>query len=114
MNTTQLPLPGMAPVEIPPVLRILALARRCLAAFPECGQSWSLTIEWGMKQLGLQQTWTTEARAIDDEMERVAPLLAECLRNDPPAKRRQVWQAWQETHRRSEALAAQINPAPHA
>ena len=49
-----------------------------------------------------------DAAAIDDEMERVAPDLAECLRQVPPDVRRRILRAVNETHRRSETLAAEL------
>jgi hypothetical protein len=93
-----------------PVLRIQALATRALSAFPECGLSWGLIRDWALEQCGLQRRWAGDVRAIDDEMERVAPLLAECLQNDPPAKRRAIWLAWKETHARTELRAREISP----
>jgi hypothetical protein len=93
-----------------PLSRIQSLATRALAAFPECSLSWSLILEWAREQLGCHRRWSGDARAIDDEMERIAPELAECLQNDPPAKRTRIWLAWKETHARTELLAAQIRP----
>lgn len=91
-----------------PVSRIAALAARALAAFPECTLSWSLIVEWCKEHILLQRRWSRDALAVDDEMERCAPELAECLSNDPPAKRRKIWLAWKETHRRTQALAAEL------
>lgn len=91
-----------------PLQRIHRLAARALAAFPECTLSWSLVVEWCKEHLLLQRRWSREALAIDDEMERVAPDLADCLRNDPPGKRRKIWLAWKETNRRTRALAQEL------
>lgn len=91
-----------------PVSRIQRIAARALSVFPECSLSWSLVVEWCKEHLLLQRRWSREALAIDDEMERVAPDLAECLRNDSPALRRKIWVAWKETHRRTQALANEL------
>lgn len=91
-----------------PVSRIQRIAARALSVFPECSLSWSLVVEWCKEHLLLQRRWSREALAIDDEMERVAPDLAECLRNDSPAMRRKIWVAWKETHRRTQALANEL------
>jgi hypothetical protein len=107
MNTVQHSASPVSGIRSP-VSRVLALATRALAAFPECTLSWSLVVEWCKEHLLLQKRWRSEALAIDDEMEREAPLLAECLQNDPPHRRRRVWAAWKETHRRTQALAAQL------
>ncbi|MES2571082.1 MAG: hypothetical protein V4710_13630 [Verrucomicrobiota bacterium] len=112
MNTPPASPSPVSSVSCPlsPVSRIHRLAARALAAFPECTLSWSLVVEWCREHLLLQRRWSREALAIDDEMERVAPDLADCLRNDPPAKRRKIWVAWKETHRRTRALAEHLQP----
>ncbi len=93
--------------------RIHRLAARALSVFPECAITWSLVVEWCKEHILLQRRWSRDALAIDDEMERVAPELAECLSNDPPSKRRKIWLAWKETHRRTQALAAELStPSP--
>lgn len=104
MNTTpHLPSPAASPVQ-----RIFRLSTRALAAFPECKLSWSLVADWCREHLLLQHRWSFDARAVDDEMQRVAPELATCLRNDPPAQRRRIMKAIEETHRRSEKLAKEM------
>jgi hypothetical protein len=111
MNTPapSTPVSGLSTVAAPsPLARIHRLASRALCAFPECTLSWSLVVQWCREHLLLQRRWSREALAIDDEMERAAPELADCLANDPPAKRRKIWLAWKETHRRTQALAQQL------
>lgn len=110
MNTSSHPMlaPAASAAPASPVQRIHGLALRALAAFPECRLSWSLVVEWCKEHVLLQRRWKSDALAIDDEMERVSPDLADCLRNDPPSKRRRIWLAWKETHRRTQALAAKM------
>jgi hypothetical protein len=105
LSVPQSPAPAVPPS---PLRRIQVLAIRALAVFPECHLSWSLVVDWCKEHILLQRRWSREALAIDDEMEREAPLLAECLQNDDPRKRRRVWAAWKETHRRTQALAQQL------
>lgn len=78
------------------------------AAFPECGLSLSLLWDWALEQKAQHQQWAVSIAAIDDEMEREAPELWECLQNDPPAKRRRVWTAWQTTMHRTQQRAEEI------
>lgn len=98
----------VAPPTALPVVRIQSLAHRALAAFPECRISWGLVADWCKEHLLLQHRWSRDAAAIDDEMERVAPDLAECLRQVPPDVRRRILRAVNETHRRSETRAAEL------
>jgi hypothetical protein len=105
LSLPQSPAPAVHPS---PLRRIQVLAIRALAVFPECHLSWSLVVEWCKEHILLQRRWSRDALAIDDEMEREAPLLAECLQNDCPRKRRRVWAAWKETNRRTRALAAEL------
>lgn len=105
LNPLAAPKPGE---RASPLQRVQILASRALTAFLECTLSWSLVVEWCREHLLLQRRWSRDALAIDDEMERVAPDLADCLRNDPASKRRKIWLAWKETHRRTQALAAEL------
>lgn len=107
-----------------PLSRINALVSRMRTAFPECAVSLSLLGQWILEQLGLQRRWSCDARAIDDPLEAALvtfeaalPTLKGALANDPPARRREVMtaahailHAARETHRRTEALAAEITP----
>jgi len=105
MNTIPHDLAHPSPTSL---RRILHLAGRALGAFPECRLSWSLVVQWCKEHITLQHRWSREALAIDDEMERVACELAACLRKASPATRRKITRACAETHRRSEALAKEL------
>ena len=107
MNTPAVTSP--APVaEVSPIGRIQRLALRARGVFPECTLSWSLVLDWCREHILLQRRWSREAQAVDDPLERIAPELADCLRNDPPETRRRILHACRETHRRSQALAAEL------
>lgn len=103
------------PTAIQPLARIVALVARMRPAFPECALSLGLLWEWTMEHLAWLRERAADVRAIDDEMERVAPELWDCLQNDPPGKRKRIWQAWQATHARTEQRAADLTPPkiPH-
>ena len=102
----------------------MGLLARMRNAFPECRLSLTLCWDWTLEQLGLQRKWSGEARAIDDPMERALatfeaalPTLKAALANDPAGKRHEVMRAAhaimaaaRETHRRTEALAEELNP----
>lgn len=105
MNTIATPTTAPAPL-----LRVLALLQRMRTAFPQLDISLSLLWDWTLEHLGVQRQWAEEARAIDDEMERVAPELWQCLQNDPPAKRARIWKAWQTTQARTETHAQNLTP----
>jgi hypothetical protein len=109
--------------EPQPLLRLLALARRCWESFPECRLSWGIVVDRALAQVGLQRKWSVDVRAIDDPLEqsdilsRLDALVARATANDTPAIRRSMRAALSELksglaqiHARSEQASAEINP----
>lgn len=89
-----------------PCVRILALAIRLRRSFGDLFESITRIRDLSREQVQHQDRLAQEILAIDDEMEAVLPELRECLRNDPPAKRRHIWAIVQRLHQKTETLSA--------
>lgn len=98
------------PVHPSPAVLLLALATRIRQRLPEMAISAHWLVTWARATLRSLSSFSLAARAVDDPLERVTSLLNESLRNDTPAHRRTILRAVAQVHRRSELLAARLEP----
>jgi len=100
----------LSPAEPQPLILALVLSLRLREVFPAIRQSATLLVQWCREQLGLQQTWASEADSLAQELDSQRAAITECLRNDPPAHRRKIEAALDEIHRHQLAHAASLAP----
>jgi hypothetical protein len=105
MNTPTTAQP--APELLSPV-KSLRLLRRMHRVFHDCSMSLGILIGWQKSEIALRQESAREALAVDDALEAERAELEESLRNDDPAARARILAAWDETHARTERLAAKL------
>lgn len=94
-----------------PLERLFLFVRlRLLPLFPEVGQSLTIVATWAREHLLWQRQQAADVKAIDDPLERVQPLLEQCLANDPPGKRQKILAALREVHANTERESAELTP----
>lgn len=98
-----------------PWARMIAeLARRMIAAALERGDIARtenvLIHRWAGHEVEERRALSVGVAASDDELEQAAPLLAVCLKNDPPRMRRRVLAAVRATHRNIEHMSVEARP----